>query len=169
MILICVALGGLFFVWLKAVGGPEYLREHYGFEMAVAIVPIIAVVAVSPFPSELVAIATGSVFGFWLGSLLNWMGWMMAAFLQYGLARRTAKDFDFDAARARLPRWLRDLPAHHPLFLIPARWFPWGPHLVNTAAGVYSVSLIRHGWCAAISIVPQALFISAVANGIVSW
>ena len=80
-----------------------------------------------------------------------------------------ARDFDFEHARTRLPSWLNQFPVEHPAFLIVARWLPWGPHLVNSAAGVYGVPLARHGWCAAVGIVPQALFISAVGHGLQAW
>jgi len=37
---------------------------------------------------------------------------------------------------------------------------------VNSAAGAYEVPLGRHAWCAAISIVPPALIVSGLANGL---
>ncbi len=165
-ILLLVALGGIFVVWLDSVGGPEALRARLGYSAVAVLVSLQAVIAVTPFPSEVVAIASTAIYGFWPGAVLAWFGWFAAAFLQYFVARRLARDFDFEQARARLPSWINQFPVAHPAFLILARWVPWGPHLVNSAAGVYGVPLARHGWCAAVGIVPQALFISAVGHGL---
>lgn len=166
LIFLLLVLGALFVFLLKSLGGPEAIRDRLGYSAAALIVPVQAVVAVSPFPSELVAIGTTAIYGFWFGAVIAWFGWFVAAFLQYFVARRTAMDFDFERARSRLPNWIGRFPVEHPAFLIFARLVPWGPHLVNSAAGVYGISLKRHGWCAAVSIVPQALFISAVGNGL---
>jgi uncharacterized membrane protein YdjX (TVP38/TMEM64 family) len=168
MIVLIAVLGGVLLYWFQASGGAEALRGRFGLWVGVLLIPVMAVVAVSPFPSEFGAMAFGAMYGFWIGSALSWTGWMCAAFLQYFVARRTARDFDFEHAKQRLPRFLRSFPAHHPAFLICARWVPWGPHLVNTAAGVYEVSPVRHGWCAAISLIPYSLFMTAIGAGLIS-
>ena len=41
-------------------------------------------------------------------------------------------------------------------------------HIVNSAAGAYDVPLQRQAWCAALSIVPPALIISGLANGLLA-
>lgn len=166
LIFLLLVLGVLFVYLLKSLGGPEAIRDRLGYSAVALIVPVQAVVAVSPFPSEIVVIGTTAIYGFWFGAVIAWLGWFFAAFLQYFVARHTARDFDFERVRSRLPNWIDRFPVEHPAFLILARLVPWGPHLVNSAAGVYGISLIRHGWCAAISIVPQALFFSAVGNGL---
>lgn len=161
-----ILAGGLLAFWLRSLDGVEVLRESFGPATAVVIVPIQALIAVSPFPSEVVAIGTSALYGFWGGALLAWSAWFMAAFIQYFAVRRAARDFDFEHARRRLPRRLRELPVSHPAFLIIGRWFPYGSHIVNSAAGACEVPLSRHGWCAAVSIVPSALVISGLANGL---
>jgi len=144
------------------------MRDELGIWAALFIIPVQAVVAVSPFPSEVIALVTSAFYGFWGGALLAWSAWFVAAFLQYALVRRTAQDFDFEHARKRFPRRLRELPVSHPGFLILGRWLPYGAHVVNTAAGAYGVSLARHAWCAAVSIAPPALIISGLANGLLT-
>ncbi len=164
-----VVAGGLLVAWVNSIGGAEVFRERFGSAAALVIVPVQAVVAVSPFPSEVLAFGTSALYGFWGGALLAWCAWFLAAFLQYFVVQRTARDIDFDRARRRLPRWLQELPVSHPAFLIFGRWFPYGPHIVNSAAGAYGVPLARHAWCAGLSIIPPALFISAVANGLIRF
>ena len=163
-----IAGGGLLVWWVNSIGGAEVFREQFGAAAVFIIVPVQAVVAVSPFPSELMALGTSALYGFWGGAVLAWSAWFLAAFLQYYAVRRVAEDFDFEHARRRMPRRLRELPVSHPAFLILGRWLPYGPHIVNTAAGAYGVSIVRHAWCAAIAIVPPALFISAIANGLLA-
>jgi uncharacterized membrane protein YdjX (TVP38/TMEM64 family) len=156
----------LFYEWVESIGGPGVLRTRYGLWAMLVLVPVQALVAVSPFPSEVLVVANSLVYGFWVGSAMAWVGWMLAAYLQYFLARRTAHDLDIDVVRARLPRWLSRFPVHHPMFLIFGRWLPWGPHLVNTAAGVFGVSLWRHGWCAGLATIPHALFVCGLTHGL---
>jgi uncharacterized membrane protein YdjX (TVP38/TMEM64 family) len=163
-----VAVGALLATWMTSLGGAELMREQLGPVGALFIIPVQAVVAVSPFPSEVMALVTSAFYGFWGGSLLAWCAWFVAAFLQYWLVRRTARDFDFERARRRFPKRLRELPVSHPAFLILGRWLPYGPHVVNSAAGAYGVPLSRHAWCAAVSIIPHALVISGLANGLLA-
>ncbi len=160
--------GAALALWMRSYGGAELMREQLGPLAALFIVPLQAVIAVSPFPSEVIALVTCTFYGFWGGALLAWSAWFVAAFLQYELVRRTARDFDFERARRRFPKPLRDLPVSHPAFLILGRWLPYGPHVVNSTAGAYGVPLPRHAWCAAVSIVPPALVISGFANGLLA-
>ncbi len=169
LVSLIVVAGALFLWWVRSNGGPEALREAYGYWIGVALIPVLSVLAVSPFPSEFVIMGLSAVYGFWLGAAFSWVGLYGAAFVQYFVARRTARDFDFESARARLPQWLQRFPAHHPAFLICARWIPWGPHLVNTAAGVYEVPLKRHAWCAAISCVPYAIVFAAIGASLLTF
>ena len=159
----------LFYGWIDSIGGPETFRDRYGLVAVAVLVPVQALVAVSPFPSEVLVAANSALFGFWSGALMAWVGWLLAAFLQYGLVRRTAEDFDFDALLTRLPMWIRRFPVDHPAFLIGGRYLPMGSHIVNSAAGAFGVPLWRHGWCSAVSVAPIALFVSAIANGLLSW
>ena len=151
---------------LRFSGGPELLVTPLGAAAAVVLVPAQSLLAMSPIPSQLAAIPIVLLYGFWAGALLIWLGWLATAGAQFYLARRTALELDFETQRARLPHWLRELPAGHPAFLVLVRWIPGGSHVVNTAAGAYGVSLRRHLSYAAISIVPRALFFAGVVQGI---
>ena len=121
---------------LQLGGGVDALYTKLGAAVALILVPLQALLSVTPIPSQIVALPMAVIFGFWLGAALVWLGWMITAAMQYSMVRRAAQDLDFEAARARLPRVLRDLPAHNPLFLIVTRWVPGGSHVVNGAAHV---------------------------------
>jgi uncharacterized membrane protein YdjX (TVP38/TMEM64 family) len=141
--------------------GVALVRTRLGALAPLVLVLLQALVSFAPVSGEVLAAANGVLFGVWLGSLWTWLGWMGTAWLQYAAIRRTARDFDFAARHAKLPRWLRRLPVDHPLFLIGVR-IPFGGPLANTAAGAFGVSPWRHTWCAAIGNAPRALFFAGL-------
>ncbi len=142
--------------------GVASLHARFGARAGLVLVPVQALLSFAPVSGEVMAVAHGALFGFWLGSLFNWTAWMLASWLQYAAIRRTARDFDFDARHARLPRWLRRLPVDHPLFLIGVR-IPFGGPIANAAAGAFGVSAWRHTWCAAVGNAPRAMFFAGLA------
>lgn len=151
---------------LEALGGPEGVRARWGLAAALVLVPLHALLAVSPFPSEVVALAHGAIYGFALGWPLTWAGWMLGAGLEYGLFRRIAADVG-EPAPGRLPGLLRRLPVEHPAFLIGARLVPFGNHAVNALAGMRAVPLWRFAWASALAFVPFSAAVTAVAIGLV--
>ena len=158
-------------VWgIDALGGAEGLRARFGWQAPVILIAAQAVAGLWPIPAgEFLAFTNSAVHGFWLGSAFNWIGWMLTALLQYQLARRTAREFNFESGLKLLPARVRRFPAEHPAFLILGRLVPGpGPQLVNCMAGALEVPLWRHTWCAAISILPGAMIIAAVANGLMA-
>ena len=151
--------------WLEDAGGAQAVGEKLGLLGVPILVPFQALAAFTPLLGEMIAGTNAALYGFWLGTGMSFAAWMLTAQLQYAIARRTARDFDFDATYARLPAWLRSFPVDHPVFLIGVR-LPLGGPIVNTAAGVFGVSLWRHIWCAAIGILPRALFFASLGVGL---
>lgn len=164
LLLLCV-VGWLLLQALAAAGGPEAVRARFGLGAALVLVPLQAVVAVSPFPSEVLALAYGGIYGFAVGGTFAWAGWLLGAALEYALFRRIAADVG-DAAR--LPAWLRRLPAEHPLFLILGRLVPFGNHAVNALAGSRRVPAWRFAWASALAFLPFAALVAAVGSGLVA-
>ena len=161
VVLLLATWGGV--VWLEDAGAISSLRERGGVGAAVALIFIHAAVAVSPAPGEAVALANSTIYGFGWGVLMNWAGWMIAAIVEFALLRPALRPLALEQSRW-MPRWMRRLPADHPLFLIAGRWIPFGGHVVNAAAAARA-TFRRHLWCAAVSIVPVAVLFSALANG----
>ncbi|MBM4267258.1 MAG: VTT domain-containing protein [Deltaproteobacteria bacterium] len=155
--------------WIHSHGGPTALRERVGWPAAAILVAAQALAGMYPVPAgELLAFANAILHGFWWGMALAWTGWMLAALLQYTLARRMARDVDLEASMRLMPAWVRRFPVSHPAFLILGRLVPGpGPQLVNLAAGALGVPLWRYTWCAAVSILPGAALISGIATGLV--
>jgi uncharacterized membrane protein YdjX (TVP38/TMEM64 family) len=166
-LLLVALLGWAFLHALSWLGGPQAVREQYGMGAAAFLVPVQAVVAVSPAPGEIVALGVVAIYGFRLGALLIWAGWLLAALLEYALFRRIAADAGSQALAARTPRWLRRFPASHPAFLGLTRLLPFGNHVVNAVAGSAGVPLWRFCWPSALALVPGSLLFAALASGVV--
>jgi uncharacterized membrane protein YdjX (TVP38/TMEM64 family) len=167
-LVVLAVIGWLAWAWLRGAGGLDGVAERYGLRAALVLVPLQTLISlsISPIPSDVVGFATSLIYGFWLGTLFGWLAWMAGALIQYGAVRRAARGLDAESLRARLPTWLRRFPADHPVFLICGRWFPLGPHVVNTVAAALGVPLGRFAWCAAIGIAPVAALIAALAAAV---
>jgi len=158
--------GGLLLEAIDALGGAAGVRARFGPAAGAVLLPVQVVVSASPVPGELVAAVQVAIHGFWLGAALCWLGWLGAAFVEYGLVRWTAAEVRDPRAQRRLPGFLGRLPADHPAFLILARYLPFGAHVVNVSAGLAAVPLGRFAWTAAVANVPSTLVFSAVVSGI---
>lgn len=168
LLLGCVcALGWALPELLERIGGPERIRADYGLAAAAVLVPVQALVAVSPAPGELVALSHGAIYGFGLGTCFSWLGWLLAAWIEYGLFRGAASELGAGHARARLPGWIRRFPASSPVFLIVARWLPFGNHVANAVAGTCRVPFWRFTWPSALALLPASALFTAIAVGLV--
>jgi uncharacterized membrane protein YdjX (TVP38/TMEM64 family) len=155
--------------YVGVVGGAEVLRQRFGLSAMLPLIVVHALVSVSPLPGEVVAFTNSMVFGFQLGVVCSWSGWMLGAVIEYRLVRKATNDLGLSQSSlwtTRAPKWLQSFPVDHPCFLICARWLPFGCHIVNTAAGAAAVPLWRHIWCSAIGIVPLAVIVAALGSGV---
>ena len=167
VLLLVGLMGWLLLEALQALGGPEGVRTRWGLAAVAPLVLVHAIVAVSPFPSELIALVHGAIFGFALGWAMTWAGWLLGASLEYALFRRIASDVG-EGGDERLPKWLRRLPAQHPLFLIAGRLVPFGNHAVNALAGSRRVPFGRFAWTSALAFLPFSAFVAGIASGLVN-
>lgn len=147
-----------------------WARSLHGPIPALVLIPLQTAISLSfsPIPSDVVGIALCAVYGFTRGAFCIWIAWMLGAWIEYALVRRIASRVDEEAARAKLPEWLQNLPVDHPAFLVCGRWFPLGPHLVNSAAGAAGVSIWRYAWTAATGIAVSAIVVAAIATGLLA-
>ncbi len=130
-------------------------------------VPIHIVVSLTPFPSDVITIANGAIYGFVLGASLSWIGWWLAALIAFAIGRLLATEVDFDEQMAKMPDWIRRFPVGHPVFLIFGRQIPWaGGHLTTWLPGALGVPFRRFLWCSAIAVIPGAITLSGVGAGI---
>lgn len=153
--------------WVESIGGPTGVWERFGLVAPAITVPLHAIVGVTPFPSDVIAIANGTLYGFWLGAVLSWLGWYLAAFIEFQIGRRAGEDFNVSEWMARSPGSLQRFPVGHPAFIIGSRFIPWaGGHVSTLLPGAMGVPLGRFAWCSAVAIVPPALVMSGIGAGL---
>jgi len=160
LIVLVVGLGYGFAAFLHAIGGPEQIQAEWGSRAILVFIPMHAVLAVSPIPSEILALTYGAMFGFVPATCIAWAGWMLAAWMEYALFRRASTELRGIASTDRVPAWLKRFPVTHPVFLIAGRWVPFGSHLVNATAGARRVPLWRFTWATALSLIPISVIVA---------
>jgi uncharacterized membrane protein YdjX (TVP38/TMEM64 family) len=122
----------------------------------VVVEALIIVHAVVFFPAEIVNLAAGFVYGFWLAFALVLAGWVASGLLAYWLGRTAARPLlhrligarRFEAAEGWIERG--GVPA-----LIAARLIPFVPYSVASyVAGAARVPVGRFTWTTAVGIAP---------------
>lgn len=154
--------------WIESAGGAEAQLARFGSWAPLVSIPVHVLLAATPFPSELVGVANGTVYGLWLGTLYAWIGWWCGAVLEYAMVRLGARQFEFGSDRFHVPVWMRRFPVDHPLFLIVGRQLPFGFHAVNVAAGLGGVSPMRQVVCAGVANLPYAFITASAGVGLVA-
>jgi uncharacterized membrane protein YdjX (TVP38/TMEM64 family) len=168
VISVVIVIAMLFGRWVDDQGGPQALQEALGDGAVPIILAVHILSTATPMPTEVFVLGYTSIYGFKKGVFLAWVGGFFGSLFEFYVAKYVAKGFNFKKAIQSLPLWLQKLRVQSPGFLIVARWFPLGTHLVNCLGGVYGISVWRHSICAAVSILPQALVWSALGNGVLA-
>lgn len=139
------------------------IRDRFGWAAPLVSVPLQAVLAASPFPSDLICIANGAVYGYWPGVAASYIGWSLGSVIEFWILRGMVQGEPSPELVAKTPRWLRRFPAASPWFLILGRQIPWGgAHLTAISAVLAGVSWRRFLICNAIAVVPGALVMPAI-------
>jgi len=140
------------------------LRGSLGMWAPIISVPLQAVVAATPlFPSDLICIANGAVYGYVAGIVYSYIGWYLGAMLEFAVVLSIRQTETAEQIAERMPRWLRQFPAGSPWFLILGRQIPWGgAHLTIVGAAAAGVSWQRFLWCTAIAVLPGAFVMPAI-------
>jgi uncharacterized membrane protein YdjX (TVP38/TMEM64 family) len=166
-VLVILIVGYLVWHWSETLGGPTGLSQRFGVIAPLVTIPVHLILSATPFPSETIGVANGALYGLWAGTLYGWVAWWGGSMVEYGIARRSIRT-ESEAQNTRLPRWLQRVPASNPLFLIVGRFFPFGYHAVNIAAGMRHVSVKRHALCSAVANLIYAFAMSAAGAGLTS-
>jgi len=119
-----------------------------------------------PFPSEIVAIANGMVYGPLWGSVITWVGAMLGASAAFALARLLGRPFVQHVLSARrrqqLALWSRERGGMALLVgrLIPVIAF----NLINYAAALTEISWWTFLWATGIGILPLTILLSVLGD-----
>ncbi len=154
-----ISAGIVFFIGQNQRDVEEFIRGTGILGPIVSIV-LFGILGLSPIPSEVLAAIMGVVYQPILGTLIAFIGNMVASWIEYYVGGHLAKVTDFEERRSRMPFGLSRFPANSPLFLIFTRIIPgYGPKMVGIIGGLYNVPLWRYTWTAAIPIfLGSALF-----------
>lgn len=157
-------------LWIESLGGPTAIRERFGTRGLAVSVIAHWILNLTPLGEVVpMALANGAIWGFWLGALVSWSGWMAASITQYLWVRRVGTEFNVSDRLERLPARIRGLPVGHPLFQIAGRSLPWvGLHPVNVTSALRGVPFQRLLAFAAVGQAAPALAMSALGAGLLS-
>lgn len=134
---------------------PEALRSA-GAAAPLVSIGLMVLHTVVPFPSGILTITNGIVFGPVLGLAVSWIGGMLGAYLGYGIARLGGRPLVRRFVRLqRLERLDRLVGAGGTWGLVTVRLLPVVSfNLINYGAGLLSIKLWTFTWTTAIGIVP---------------
>jgi uncharacterized membrane protein YdjX (TVP38/TMEM64 family) len=163
-----VSAGIVFYISRSEIAVKTFIQEAGVLGPVVCIV-MFAILGLSPVPSEIIVIIVGAVYGGWEGTLIAFVGNMVAAVIEYYVGGHIARMSDFEERREHMPLGLGRFPANSPLFLIAARIVPgYGPKMVGIMGGMYKVPLWRFLWTAAIPTATGAAFFAFGGEGLMN-
>jgi uncharacterized membrane protein YdjX (TVP38/TMEM64 family) len=168
LVIAVLVASGATWRWLSITGGPTALADRFGSWAPLVSIPAHTILSSTPFPSELLGVANGSIYGLWLGTLYGWAAWWSGGMIEFALARRSATNPTRQPTQRRLPNWLQRFPAGHPTVMILGRQLPFGFHAVNVMAGISGVTIKRQVLLSAISNLIFAFLASATGAGLVA-
>jgi uncharacterized membrane protein YdjX (TVP38/TMEM64 family) len=121
-----------------------------------------------PFPSEIIALANGMVYGPLWGSVITWTGAMIGASIAFGLARSLGQQFVMrmlsDNRKRQLATWSREQGG--PVLLV-ARLIPViAFNLINYAAAFTHISWWTFVWATGLGILPLTILLSVLGENV---
>ena len=121
-----------------------------------------------PFPSEIIALANGMLYGPLWGSVVTWVGAMLGAVAAVGAVRALGQPVVrklLPAARhAGLVRWSRQ---HGGLALLVARLIPMiAFNLINYAAALTEITWWTFLWATGLGILPLTIVLAVLGDNV---
>lgn len=148
----------------------DFLRG-WGAWSALASIGLMVLHSFVPFPSEILALANGMVFGALWGAVVTWTGAMLGAWFAFGLARLLGRAFVYrllaDRHRRTLDAWTVAVGWQTLLVarLIPVIAF----NLVNYAAGLTRLDWWTYTWATAIGMLPLTMLTAIMGERMLDW
>ena len=160
LVVLFLVVGGLTLAGTGLLPPPEEFRrdvEGWGPLGAAGVVALALAHAVVSFPSEILNIAAGYAYGFWVALPLMMAGWTASCLVAYWLARRFGDRIAGRVVQADALDRLRDWAADAPVpVLLAVRAIPVVPiNLVSYAAGLARMPLGRFTWTTVAGLTPQ--------------
>ncbi|KLU04179.1 hypothetical protein RISK_003765 [Rhodopirellula islandica] len=158
-----VLLVGCWFAFQTSGDDLRATHQRLGWIAPIVTVPLHAVIAAAPVPSDVIVIANGGLYSYPFAVFLGWLGWFLGSTLEFLTIRLLIGVESAADARQKMPTWLSRFPAGSPWFLVLGRQIPGvGAHLTAGVAAAGGVSFQRYLFWTALAIVPGAVLLSAI-------
>ncbi len=123
-----------------------------------------------PFPSEIITIANGMVFGPLWGSVVTWVGAMLGALSTFGLVRLLGRPFVHRMlSESQLGRWSAWSATRGGLALLIGRLIPViAFNLLNYGAALTEISWWTFIWATGLGILPLTILLNVFGDSILT-
>lgn len=178
-LLLLIAVGaGAWWLWPTefSIGGESTIEgmvaqiRFWGPWAALGSIVLMVVHSFLPFPSEIIAVANGMVFGPFWGSLITWVGAMLGAISTFGLVRLLGRPFVHrmlsGSQLRRLSDWSSTRGGGALLIgrLIPVIAF----NLLNCGAALTGISWWTFIWATGLGILPLTILLNVFGDSILT-
>lgn len=143
---ILLTLQDHFTLWVRKAGA-------WGWLVLIALLVMHSFV---PFPLEFAAVAAGVTYGFWLGTLLTWIGTVLGGVLSFWLSRRFGRSFFERILNDEQRDWIqRHSRNEGTVALLVSRLLPFMSFtLISYAAGLMPITWFTFIWTSALGMLP---------------
>ena len=166
------ALG--WWLWPLMPGAPAAVRDvealirSWGAWGVLGSIGLMVAHSFLPFPSEIIALANGMLYGPLWGTVVTWVGAMLGAVAAFGAVRALGQPVLrrlLPAARhAGLVRWSRE---HGGLTLLVARLIPViAFNLINYAAALTEITWWTFLWATGLGILPLTIVLAVLGDNV---
>jgi len=119
-----------------------------------------------PFPSEVITIANGMVYGVFWGTVISWVGAMLGALVAFGISRKLGqKHVERFMHRRHMDRAEQMIDEYGTGALLFVRLIPvFSFNLINYLVGLTKVPLWTFIWTTAIGMLPMTILMSVMGH-----
>jgi uncharacterized membrane protein YdjX (TVP38/TMEM64 family) len=135
--------------------------------------PVVAIIlypllALSPITTDPITVVVGVAYGPLIGTLIAWVGNVLAMLLEYYFGVRLSKTINFEKEKDKMPFGLAKLPVNSVAFLILGRAIPgYGSKIISILAAAYKVPIKRYLWTSMLTSLLGSILLSYGGFGII--
>ena len=174
-VLVVLAIGTLaWWIWplmpgtQSAVRQTEDLIRSWGAWGVLGSISLMVAHSFLPFPSEIIALANGMLYGQLWGTVITWVGAMLGASAAFAVVRTLGqpvlRKLLPSSSDARLSRWSREQGG---IALLLARLIPViAFNLINYAAALTAITWWTFLWATGLGILPLAIVLAVLGDNV---
>lgn len=150
----------------NTVEGTVLLIRSWGAWGVIGSIGLMVAHSFLPFPAEIIAIASGMVYGPIWGTVITWIGAMLGASTAFGLARLLGRPFVRRVLSSRHQQQLAVWSSEHGgTALLVGRLIPViAFNLINYAAALTEISWWTFLWATGIGILPLTILLNVLGG-----